>query len=148
MPPLRHAGAQAMEAAPRLWSRELLRIRTAPAYRGGTMGWLFRGGLRGQRADFLAEAGRQYARQVEGALHAKPDVRGAAEGALKADGHFGGDGAAAGNDVVKLLAGDTKAAGGGGNRKAKRFEIVAHQFAGMGRVFHWHAGSMNGGKRG
>jgi hypothetical protein len=71
-------------------------------------------------------------------LHPEPSSCTAADAALQAHGHLGGDAALAIYDAVKLLARDSKPLGGLRDREAKRFDIILDQTARMGRILHRH----------
>jgi len=96
------------------------------------------GDLGGQA--FNGNAGRPlaYLRKVIIHLHPKPRVSRAAKSLFKADRHFRRYAATLGNDVVKLLAGNTDSLGGFGNAQAEVFKARLDELAGMRRVFHIH----------
>lgn len=82
--------------------------------------------------------------EIVGNLEAEPEFGAGAEGLGEADGHFGGDGGLAIDDVVQGLAGNAESRGGGGHGEAEWFEaVVADDGAGMGGAFHWHWGLLS-----
>lgn len=82
--------------------------------------------------------------EIVGELEAEPEFGAGAEGLGEADGHFGGDGGLAVDDVVQGLAGNTESGGCGGHGEAEGFEaVVADDGAGMGWEFHGHWGLLS-----
>ena len=71
-------------------------------------------------------------------LHPQPSVGGAAERLFEPKRHFRRDGAASGDEVVKLLARNAEPLCGLDNRNAHFLDTVANHLAGVRRVFHRH----------